>query len=72
MCLVDINRSTLSCNHSWYHLIQACTPTTSLESCSKLAVEGWVRCYLFVLGIGDANNVRKLSVISAHSVQDGH
>jgi hypothetical protein len=42
MCLVDLNRSTLSCNHLWYHLIEGCSPTTTLDNCpGKTMVSGW-------------------------------
>jgi hypothetical protein len=43
MCLVDLNRSTLSCNHLWYHLIEGCSPSTTLDKCpGKTRVSGWV------------------------------
>jgi hypothetical protein len=43
MCLADLNRSTLSCNHRWYHLLRPCVPDATLPTCpSKLALEGWV------------------------------
>ena len=43
MCIVDLNRSTLSCGHLWYHLVEGCAPDTGLDDClGKIIITGWV------------------------------
>jgi len=42
MCLVDLNRSTTGCHHSWYKLIEPCSANISLANCTDgIKVDGW-------------------------------
>jgi hypothetical protein len=46
MCLVDLNRTTQSCGHRWYHLLSPCATGAHLTNCpGRLALEGWeIKC----------------------------
>jgi len=70
MCRVDLNRTTQSCGHRWYHLLTPCTASSSLSNCpGKLAIEGWeIKCDFMVLGGSTARNG---SVSSAASTSSG-
>ncbi|KAF2133306.1 hypothetical protein P153DRAFT_282722 [Dothidotthia symphoricarpi CBS 119687] len=42
MCVAELCKTVLPCQHRWYHLVRPCTPSSNLSSCGKkLGISGW-------------------------------
>jgi hypothetical protein len=73
MCRVDLNRTTQSCGHRWYHLLTPCTASSSLSNCpGKLAIEGWeIKCDFCPFCAGWDLSTNEFMVLGGSTARNG-